>query len=121
MGESRSDRVGLLYELSNLKPQPESVPINLLMRIEGTPLAHQESIDSFELIRTIATARIIMPTSRVRLSAGRNEMSEELQTLCFIAGANSIFIGDKLLTAENPSHQDDVKFLTKLGVSPSNR
>ena len=116
MGEQRADRLGLLQQLSSLNPHPESVPINLLVRVEGTPLADSPSLDIFELIRTIATARIIMPTSKVRLSAGRTEMNDEAQALCFLAGANSIFMGDKLLTTKNPEVDDDFKLLNRLGL-----
>lgn len=116
MGEQRADRVALLQQLSSLNPHPESVPINLLVRVEGTPLADSPPLDIFELIRTIATARIIMPTSKVRLSAGRAEMSDETQALCFLAGANSIFMGDKLLTTPNPNVNDDLELLDRLGL-----
>lgn len=117
MGESDEDRCGMLVELANLKPQPESVPINLLIPIEGTPLANQQSVDPLELVRVIATARIIMPKSRIRLSAGRKEMSRETQALAYFAGASSIFIGEKLLTRENPEVEKDEKLFSDLGVS----
>lgn len=116
LGEEQSDRVGLLWELANLDPQPDSVPINALVAVEGTPLEKQKPIDHIEFVRAIATARIIMPKAMVRLSAGRAEMSEEAQALCFLAGANSIFLGDKLLTTPNPESTDDMKLLKKLGL-----
>src|SRR5690606_8051614 len=100
MGESRADRCGLLAELAAMRPHPESVPVNLLIRVPGTPLADAAPLDVFELVRTIAAARILMPQSRVRLSAGRTEMSDEAQALCFTAGANSIFAGERLLTRD---------------------
>lgn len=118
MGESRRDRIGLLEQLSQLRPHPESVPINLLVSVEGTPLEKQDPLDVFELVRTIATARIIMPRSRVRLSAGRTEMSDEAQALCFLAGANSIFTGEKLLTTQNPEVNADFNLLNRLGLKP---
>ena len=116
MGESRRERYGLLRELSTLDPHPESVPINMLVRVEGTPLAKQQAEDPFELVRMIATARILMPKSFVRLSAGRLSLSEEAQALCFLAGANSIFMGDKLLTTPNPETDADRRLLDKLGM-----
>ena len=116
LGEEQSDRVGLLWELANLDPQPDSVPINALVAVEGTPLEEQKPIDHIEFVRAIATARIIMPKAMVRLSAGRTEMSEEAQALCFLAGANSIFLGEKLLTTPNPESTDDMKLLKKLGL-----
>lgn len=116
MGESRRDRWTLLQQLANLKPHPESVPINLLVRVPGTPLANLQPLDSFELIRTICTARTLMPASFVRLSAGRAELSDEAQALCFVAGANSIFMGDRLLTTPNPESDRDLKLLGKLGM-----
>ena len=118
MGETLHDRVRLLQELSNLSPHPESVPINTLVRVEGTPLADQPSVDSIELTRMIGTSRIVLPRSRVRLSAGRTEMSTEAQALCFMAGANSIFSGEKLLTTPNPAEAEDQVLLKKLGLSP---
>lgn len=118
MGEGREDRVGLLKELSQLDPQPESVPINMLVRVEGTPLAEQESFDIIEMVRTIAVARILMPKSRVRLSAGRTQMSDEAQALCFLAGANSIFTGEKLLTTPNPGDHADKELFDRLGIQP---
>jgi biotin synthase len=116
MGEDRSDRFGLLQQLSSLKPHPESVPINLLVRVKGTPLADEPLLDSFELVRTIATARLLMPRSMVRLSAGRMELSDEAQALCFVAGANSIFMGDRLLTTPNPEQSSDLNLLSRLGM-----
>ncbi len=116
MGESVQDRFGLLEQLASQNPHPESVPINMLVRVEGTPLSDKEAVDPFEFVRTVATARIIMPTSYVRLSAGRASMSEEMQALCFVAGANSIFAGEKLLTTPNPAVDDDMKLIKKLGM-----
>jgi biotin synthase len=119
MGETRRDRFALLQQLANQTPHPESVPINMLVRVKGTPLAERENLDIFEFVRTIATARILMPASFVRLSAGRAQMSEETQTLCFLAGANSIFMGDKLLTTPNPETDCDRQLLDKLGMKLS--
>lgn len=116
MGESRHDRAGLLVELARLDPHPESVPINLLVQVPGTPLHGTEELDPLELVRTIAAARIMMPASVVRLSAGRNEMSDELQALCLHAGASSIFLGDKLLTTPNPGDDHDGDLLDRLDV-----
>jgi biotin synthase len=116
MGESRKQRAGLLASLASLEPQPESVPINALVPVEGTPLHTQEGIDDFEFIRTIAVARILMPHSYVRLSAGRQNMHESTQALCFLAGANSIFYGEKLLTTGNPDVQKDTALFAKLGI-----
>jgi biotin synthase len=116
MGEGRADRIGLLQQLANQRPQPESVPINMLVRVEGTPLAEQEDLDTIEFVRSIAVARILMPQSYVRLSAGREQMADELQALCFFAGANSIFYGEKLLTTPNPSVDHDSRLFTKLGL-----
>ncbi len=116
MGEGRRERYGLLRELSSLNPHPESVPVNMLVRVEGTPLAKQQAEDPLELVRMIATARILMPKSFVRLSAGRLSLSDEAQALCFLAGANSIFMGDKLLTTPNPEADADQKLLGKLGM-----
>lgn len=118
MGESRRNRAALIVQLANLNPPPESVPINNLVPIPGTPLADVAPIDSFEFVRTIAAARITMPQSFVRLSAGRQAMSEELQALCFLAGANSIFYGDKLLTTGNPEADRDEALFDKLGLRP---
>jgi biotin synthase len=116
MGETRRARASLLAELANLTPPPESVPINQLVPMPGTPLENAPPLDPFEFVRTIAVARIIMPTSLVRLSAGRQEMSDELQALCFLAGANSIFYGDKLLTADNPEAGRDEALFARLGL-----
>ncbi len=119
MGESRNERYRLLRELSTLEPHPESVPVNMLVRVEGTPLAAEKPLDPLELVRMIATARILMPASMVRLSAGRLSLSDEAQALCFLAGANSIFMGDKLLTTPNPEANDDRRLFAKLGMSLS--
>ncbi len=119
MGETLRDRVGLLHTLANLPQAPESVPINMLIRIPGTPLEDAEGVDPIDFVRTVAAARILMPTSRVRLSAGREEMTDELQTLCFLAGANSIFYGDELLTAGNASTEHDKALFQKLGMHPA--
>jgi biotin synthase len=116
MGEDRPVRYRLLQQLSSLNPHPESVPINLLVRVEGTPLAHQPPEDPLEMARMIATARILMPASIVRLSAGRLSLSQEAQALCFLAGANSVFLGDKLLTTPNPEMDADRSLLDKLGM-----
>ena len=116
MGESEDDRLKLLVELANLGKPPESVPINCLVPIDGTPLENASPIDSIELVRLIATARIAFPKARVRLSAGRDRMSKELQILCFLAGANSIFFGDKLLTAPNPSAEGDAELFRAMGL-----
>jgi len=118
LGESKNDRIGLLKTLANLDPQPESVPVNVLVKVKGTPLENEGNVDSFEMIRTIATARILMPRAKVRLSAGRLSMTDEIQSLCFLAGANSIFIGEKLLTTGNPDVTEDMELLNKLGLSP---
>jgi biotin synthase len=116
MGETDRDRCAMLVELANLEPQPESVPINLLIPVEGTPLAQQKPVDVFELVRCIAVARILMPKSKVRLSAGRINLSREGQALAFFAGANSIFLGEKLLTRDNPESLEDQKLFEDLGV-----
>lgn len=116
MGELREDRVSFLYTLASLCPQPESVPINRLIPIEGTPLESVAPIDDIEFVRTIAVARILMPSTMIRLSAGRAAMSDAMQALCFLAGANSIFYGDKLLTAENPQIDKDYDLMKKLGI-----
>jgi biotin synthase len=118
MGETRAQRAGLLQTLANLPAHPESVPINRLVQVEGTPLAGTALLDPFEFVRTIAVARILMPKSMVRLSAGRAEMSDELQALCFFAGANSIFYGEKLLTTGNPDVEHDQRLFARLGVKP---
>ena len=116
MGESRLQRAGLIAQLANLQPYPESVPINHLVKVPGTPLANQPDLDPLEFVRTIAVARITMPTARVRLSAGRQAMSEAVQAMCFLAGANSIFYGDKLLTTGNPAFDADQALMKKLGL-----
>ncbi|MEZ5898847.1 MAG: biotin synthase BioB [Hyphomicrobiaceae bacterium] len=118
MGEGEDDRVGLLVTLANLEEHPESVPINMLIAIPGTPMENVEKIDPIDFVRTIAVARIMMPKSYVRLSAGRTEMSDETQALCFFAGANSIFAGETLLTADNPGEDADSRLFAKLGLSP---
>jgi biotin synthase len=118
MGEAREDRVGMIAALANLPVHPESVPINMLVKVEGTPLADGARLDPLEFVRTIAVARITMPRSVVRLSAGREDMSEETQALCFLAGANSIFYGPKLLTTPNPGRDRDMQLLDKLGMQP---
>lgn len=117
MGEKRSDRISLLQQLANLPEHPESVPINMLVQVEGTPLHGVDSIEALEFVRTIAVARILMAKSYVRLSAGRNEMSDETQALCFLAGANSIFYGEKLLTTSNPDENHDQALFNKLGIT----
>ena len=119
MGESRTQRAGLLAQLASLDPPPESVPINLLVQVEGTPLHGTAALDPIEFVRTIAVARILMPASYVRLSAGRQQMSDAVQALCFLAGANSIFYGDKLLTTGNPEWERDQALFGKLGLSPA--
>lgn len=116
MGEGREDRCHLLMQLASQRPHPESVPINLLVRVEGTPLAHEQPLVPLELVRMIASARILMPASMVRLSAGRLSLSDEAQALCFIAGANSIFMGERLLTTPNPETVRDQQLLDKLGM-----
>jgi biotin synthase len=116
MGESVNDRAGMLLTLANLPQHPESVPINMLVKVKGTPLENTENIDDFDFIRTIAVARIMMPKSYVRLSAGRVSMNEQTQALCFLAGANSIFYGEKLLTTENKESLEDLKLFSKLGI-----
>ena len=118
MGETRTDRIEFLHRLATLQPQPDSVPINQLVQIDGTPLEDAAEFDKFEFVRTIAVARILMPQSQVRLSAGRTEFSDELQAMCFFAGANSIFYGDKLLTTDNPGKNDDQALFTRLGIAP---
>ncbi|AMV41251.1 biotin synthase BioB [Paraburkholderia caribensis] len=116
MGESRRERAGLIAQLANMEPYPESVPINNLVQVEGTPLTGTEALDPFEFVRSIAVARITMPRAMVRLSAGREQMDEALQALCFLAGANSIFYGDQLLTTSNPQAEADRKLLERLGI-----
>lgn len=118
MGEGEKDRAGLLIQLANLPQQPESVPINMLVKVAGTPLEQQEDLDPFEFIRTIAVARIMMPKSHVRLSAGREEMNDQMQALAFMAGANSIFYCEKLLTTPNPKANKDMELLERLGIKP---
>lgn len=118
MGEDVDDRIGLLLNLANLPKHPESVPINMLVRIEGTPLSNATDLDPFDLVRTIAVARVLMPASYIRLSAGRTNMDDSVQALCFFAGANSIFYGDKLLTTENPEHLKDMQLFQRLGLRP---
>ena len=118
LGEEREDRAGMLMTLANMKQHPESVPINMLVKVEGTPLDNNEDFDVLEFIRTIAVARILMPKSFVRLSAGRESMSGEAQALCFMAGANSIFCGEKLLTTSNPEVDEDDNLFARLGIYP---
>ncbi|NYT38814.1 biotin synthase BioB [Allopusillimonas soli] len=118
MGESRRDRAGLVVQLANMSPYPESVPINNLVKVPGTPLAGEEDIDPFEFVRTIAVARITMPRAIVRLSAGREQMNDALQALCFMAGASSIFYGDQLLTTANPQVERDRRLFERLGLHP---
>ena len=118
MGESVEDRIGMLYTLSLLDPQPESVPINALVAVEGTPMEDQPPVPIWDMVRMIATARIVLPESAVRLSAGRLAMSMEGQALCFLAGANSIFAGEKLLTTPNPQHNQDMEMFKLLGLTP---
>lgn len=118
MGETRADRVQFIHHLATMEQHPESVPINRLIKIKGTPLEQEEDLIWHEFVRTIACARITMPKSHVRLSAGRESMSDELQTLCFMAGANSIFLGDKLLTAKNPGKAHDITLMEQLGLVP---
>lgn len=118
LGETVKDRAGLLLQLANLPTPPESVPINMLVKVKGTPLADNDDVDAFDFIRTIAVARILMPTSYVRLSAGREQMNEQTQAMCFMAGANSIFYGCKLLTTPNPEEDKDLQLFRKLGLNP---
>ncbi|MEN3976101.1 biotin synthase BioB [Emcibacter sp. SYSU 3D8] len=118
MGESRDDRAGMLMTLANLPKHPESVPINMLVQVEGTPLFGAEALDHFEFVRTIAVARLMMPESFVRLSAGRETMDDAVQALCFLAGANSIFYGEKLLTTPNPENNRDARLFDRLGIQP---
>ncbi len=117
MGEGGSDRAEMLCTLANLEKHPESVPINLLVKVKGTPLADEEDLDPFDMVRMIATARIMMPAAYVRLSAGRAEMNDEHQALCYLAGANSIFYGDELLTTENPALEKDRRLFDRLGIN----
>jgi len=118
MGENESDRVGLLHQLATLRPHPESVPINMMVRGEGTPLAPMPPLDPLEMVRAIAAARILMPASKVRLAAGRKQLSPEAVTLCFLARANSIFVGEKLLTTPNPGVDEAERLLDRLGMKP---
>lgn len=118
MGEARADRASLFQQLACQQPHPESVPVNLLVKVEGTPLDHAGDLDPFEFVRSIAVARVLMPKSRVRLSAGREQMSDEMQALCFLAGANSIFYGEKLLTTDNPDAGQDQQLFERLGLTP---
>lgn len=118
MGEGEQDRVGLLIQLSNLPVHPESVPINMLVKVEGTPFEKLDDLDPFDFIRTIAVARIMMPKSHVRLSAGREEMNQQMQAMAFFAGANSIFYGEKLLTTANPEASKDMQLFKRLGINP---
>ena len=117
LGEESKDRASLLAQLANLSPQPESVPINMLVKVEGTPLSDVDDLESFDFIRCIAVARIMMPKSHVRLSAGRSAMNEQMQAMCFLAGANSVFYGCKLLTTENPETNKDIALFKKLGIN----
>lgn len=121
MGEGAEDRAGLLQQLANMPEQPESVPINMLVKVAGTPLAAEADLDPLEFIRTIAVARILMPHSHVRLSAGREDMSDEMQAMAFFAGANSIFYGEKLLTTANPESNKDMQLFKRLGIAPETR
>ncbi len=121
MGESDADRISFLHQLAILEPHAESVPINMLVRVEGTPLAQRDNLDPLVVVRMIATARILMPRSMVRLAAGRAQMSREAALLCFIAGANSIFYGEKLLTTPNPEPEDDMRLINELGLEPMRR
>lgn len=121
MGESATDRAGLLVQLANLSPQPESVPINMLVKVKGTPLENEAEVDPFDFVRIIAVARIMMPASHVRLSAGREKMNDQMQALCFMAGANSIFYGCKLLTTANPNENADTQLFNRLGIRPEQR
>ncbi len=121
MGEDEDDRAGLLMQLANLPHHPESVPINMLVKVAGTPMENVEDLDPFEFVRTIAVARILMPQSHVRLSAGREDMNEQMQSLCFLAGANSIFYGEKLLTTANPEADRDRALFQRLGIRPEER
>ena len=118
MGEEEKDRVGLLMQLANMNEHPESVPINMLVRVEGTPLSDLDDLDPFDFIRSIAVARILMPKSHVRLSAGREEMNDQMQAMAFHAGANSIFYGEKLLTTPNPEANKDMQLFKRLGINP---
>ncbi len=118
LGEEQKDRVGLLHQLATMSTHPDSVPVNMLVKVEGTPLADQADLDPFDFIRTVAVARILMPASHVRLSAGREQMNDQMQALAFMAGANSIFYGEKLLTTANPSENKDMLLFKRLGINP---
>jgi biotin synthase len=118
LGETRQDRIDFLHTLATLEVHPESVPINQLVHVPGTPLEHAKPLDEFEFVRTIAVARVLMPHSQLRLSAGRTDFSDEMQALCFFAGANSIFYGDKLLTTDNPGKNEDETLFSRLGLTP---
>ncbi len=118
LGEEQKDRVGLLHQLATMPTHPDSVPVNMLVKVEGTPLADQADLDPFDFIRTVAVARILMPASHVRLSAGREQMNDQMQALAFMAGANSIFYGEKLLTTANPSENKDMLLFKRLGINP---
>ncbi|WP_373691065.1 biotin synthase BioB, partial [Endozoicomonas sp. ONNA2] len=120
LGETERDRAGMLVQLANMPRHPESVPINMLVKVAGTPLADAEAVDGIDFVRTIAVAKIMMPASNVRLSAGREQMSDELQALAFLAGANSIFLGDKLLTTANPEANKDRQLFARLGINKGN-
>ncbi|RMF16046.1 MAG: biotin synthase BioB [Gammaproteobacteria bacterium] len=121
MGEAVEDRAAMLVQLANLPEHPESVPVNMLVKVKGTPLEHEEDIDPFDFVRIIAVARIMMPASHVRLSAGREKMNDQMQALCFLAGANSIFYGEKLLTTSNPDADHDRRLFERLGIRPEQR
>ncbi len=121
LGETVTDRAAMLAQLANMETQPESVPINMLVKVEGTPMDHADDVDPIEFVRTIAVARILMPASHVRLSAGREDMTDEMQALCFLAGANSIFYGCKLLTTANPSENEDMQLFKRLGIHPEHK
>ena len=120
MGENDQDRAAMLVGLANMPSHPQSVPINLLVQVEGTPMAGSEELDPLEFVRTIAVTRLMMPKSYVRLSAGREHMSDELQAMCFLAGANSMFYGDKLLTTDNPDTSHDQQLFERLGIHTLN-
>jgi len=119
LGETQDDRAAMLVNLATLDPHPESVPVNMLVQVEGTPLDGVQELDSLEFVRTIAAAKIMMPASVIRLSAGREQMSDEIQALCFLAGAGSIFVGETLLTTDNPEKDRDVSLFERLGIQPA--
>jgi biotin synthase len=121
LGETVTDRAAMLAQLANMETQPESVPINMLVKVEGTPMDDAGDVDPIEFVRTIAVARILMPASHVRLSAGREDMTDEMQALCFLAGANSIFYGCKLLTTANPTENEDMQLFKRLGIHPEHK